>query len=132
MISNLIHFEDLFSVAGEYNSYARIQVAQHGGESAASVHTLVRRNDSAQNCPRVADYQVCCADRRCPDCTLNFVNVDQVHGKYICAVVGHNVINQIASETETANLTVNFGHAEFDKIDKTRFGPNRGKYHIRT
>ena len=105
-------------------------MAQAGDETAAFVHSLARRNDSAQNCPRVGDFQVCCSDGRCPDCTLGFLNVDQVHGKYICAAVGHNVINQIASETEEENLTRNYGHAEFDKIDKTRFGPNKGKLHI--
>ena len=115
-------------MAGEFNSNARVQVAQFAGETAAFVHNLARRNDSAQNCPRAEDFQTCCLDGKCPDCTLCFINVDQIHDEYICAVVGHNVINQIASETEEANLTQNYGHAEFDKIDKKRFASNKGEF----
>ena len=103
------------------------RVAQFGGETAGFVHSLARRNDSAQNCPRVEDFQICCLDGRCPDCTLNFINLDQVHDEYLCAVVAHNVINQIASETEEENLTRTFGHAEFNKVDKKRFNSSKGE-----
>ena len=87
---------------------------------------MAKRNDSGQNCPRADDFQPFCLDLLCPDCTYDYINVDQVHDEYILAVVAHNVIGQIPSETETENLTQLFGHAEFANVDRTRFNPNQG------
>ena len=119
-------FQDLYTVAGEFNTNARCQYAHFGGETGALVHNVAKRNDSGQNCPRAEEFQPRCEDAKCPDCNYDYINVDVVQEETILAVVGHNVIGQIPSEKEDLNLTQNFGQAEFDDIDKNRFNTNKG------
>ena len=114
-------------MCGEYSTNARIQIAQFGSEPAAFIHNLAKRNDSGQNCPRAEENQPVCLDGRCPDCNYTYLCVDQIHDESILAVTGHNLIGQIPSQTEEANLTVNFGHAEFEQIDTQRFNSTRGE-----
>lgn len=91
------------------------------------LHHISRRHDSGQRCPRGEDFQVCCADGHCPDCTCDYINVDQLQRENIASVTAQNVICQIPGEDEEETLTRNFGHAEFSKIDKTRFGPKKSE-----
>lgn len=91
------------------------------------MHHIQRRHDSALRCPRGEDFQVCCADGNCPDCSCDCINVDQLQRENIASVTAQNVICQIPGEEEEEVLTRAFGHAEFSKIDKTRFGPKKSK-----
>ena len=118
----------MYTVSGEYNLNARVQVAQFGGENAAFIHNLAKRNDSGQNCPRAEEFQLCCLDGFCPDCNGSYINVDQLHDETICAVVAQNVINQIPSLTEEDNLTKLFGHAVYEQVDSKRFNSSRGTF----
>ena len=117
---------DLYTTAGEYNANARIQVAQFAEETAAWLHNVAKRNDSGQNCPRAKEGQPVCEDGLCPDCNSTYICVDQIHGEAILGVTAQNLINQIPSEVEEDNLTKNFGHAEYEKVDSKRFNPSRG------
>ena len=117
----------MYNVAGEYNTNARVQVAQFGKETAAFLHNVAKRNDSGQNCPRAEENQPVCMDGYCPDCNCTYLCVDQIHDENILAVTAHNVIGQIPSQTEEDNLTKNFGHAEYEQIDAKRFNSTRGE-----
>ena len=95
------------------------------------MHHIARRNDSGQRCPRGKLFQVCCADGRCPDCTADYLTVDQFQGADLGATVAQNVICQIPSIEEEFNLVSNYGHAEFCQIDKSRFGNRKSEFYSR-
>ena len=118
---------DLYHVAGEFNTNGRLQNAQHGGENPTILHSIAKRNDSAQNCSRAEDFQPNCLDCKCPDCCGDFLNVDHLYDEALCGTVAHNVIGQIPNEDETNVSTQLFGQAEFDRVDKTRFNSTKGK-----
>ena len=102
--------------------------AQHVGETAALIHNLAKRNDSGQRCPRAEDFQPSCKDGPCPDCTADYLNVDQIYEEALLGTVGHNAIGQVPSEDELGNMTERFGHVEFDKIAKERFNSSKCKF----
>ena len=115
-------------MAGEFSTNARIQVAQFACETAAFIHNLAKRNDSGQNCPRAEENQPFCGDGYCPDCNCSYINVDQLHDESLLSTVAQNVIGQIPSEVEEENLTKNFGHAFFEKVDVKRFNASKGEF----
>ena len=114
-------------MAGEFNTNGRLQNAQHGAETPALIHSIAKRNDSGQSCPRAEDFQPNCPDGPCPDCNGDYLNVDHLYDEALVGTVAHNVIGQIPNEEEEVNQTSNFGRAEFDKVDKSRFNASKGK-----
>ena len=117
---------DLYHVAGEFNTNGRLQNAQHGGENPTILHSIAKRNDSAQNCSRAEEFQPNCLDSKCPDCCGDFLNVDHLYDEALCGTVAHNVIGQIPNDDEVNVTTQLFGQAEFDRVDKTRFNATKG------
>ena len=86
-----------------------------------------KRNESAQRCPRVEDFQVCCTDFGCQDCLDDSICLDNLHDEAIIGTAAQNVINQLPSANELLNLTRNFGHTRYEDIDRTRIGFGESK-----
>ena len=84
--------------------------------------SLSKRNESAQRCPRVEDFQVSCTDFGCQDCPDDFICLDNLHDEAIIGTAAQNVINQLPSPNELVNLTQNFGQTRFEDIDRARLG----------
>ena len=79
----------------------------------------------ALNCPRCEIGQPNCSDLQCPECSMDFIQIESMDNTYAAACLGQNVLNQLPSTDETHILTEAYGAFPYKKLNLAKLSNGR-------